>query len=353
MKQFSDEQLERLSPESRAKYENDLRKVSRNRKILLVLSGGVFTVLVLVVLSMTVLFNITSIKVTQAGKTYTAEQIIMASGLNVGDNMIRTNFNSAADRIESGLPYILEAKITKKLSGEVKISVTDTAEAFIVDFGKGDLLVTDKNGKALKTLKEYPEDCKLMKIRSSSDAFSTIGSNFILSDSDESENYDAIRSKLEELGLLEKITEIDLRDPNSLKVVYENRLRLLIGNADDLDAKLKGAAETIKLENKNDPATIAEINLTIPKKVFVNPLTSLDPQDEKPEDKEDESAGADGQEDTTKATDISDADNTQESTDSTDASDNTETTDEADNEETTETSTQTTEETSSATTHAD
>lgn len=349
MKQLSDEQLEQLSPESRAKYENDLRKVSRNRKVLFGLSGAVLTVLVLVVLSLTVLFNITSIKVTHAGKNYTADQIIMASGLDIGDNMVRTNFNSVADRIESSLPYILEAKITKKLSGEVKISVTDTSEAFIVDFGKGDFLVTDKNGKALKILKEYPEDRKLMKIRSASDVFNTIGGNFILSDSDEKENYEAIKSKLEELGLLDKITEIDLRDPNSLKVVYESRLRLLIGTTDDLDAKLKSAAETIRIENENDPTTIAEINLTIPKKVFVNPLTSLDPQDEEPEDKEDESVDAEGQEDTTKVTDTSDANKQEESTEPTDTSD---TTAEAE-EETTEASTQATEETSSTTTQAD
>lgn len=349
MKQLSDEQLEKLSPESRAKYENDLRKVSRNRKILVGLSGAVLAVLILIVLSLTVLFNITSIKVTQAGKTYTADQIIMASGLDVGDNMIRTNFDSAAYRIETSLPYILEAKITKKLSGEVKISVTDTSEAFIVDFGKGDLLVTDKNGKALKTLKEYPEDCKLMKILSASEVFSTIGSDFILSDPDENENYAAIISKLEELGLLEKITEIDLRDQNSLKVVYENRLRLLIGSADNLDTKLRSAAETIKIENENDLTTIAEINLTIPKKVFVNPLASLDPQEEEPEDKEDESVDADGQEDTTKVTDTSDANKTEESTEPTDTSD---TTAEAE-EETTEASTQATEETSSTTTQAE
>ena len=336
MKHLSDEQIERLSPESRAKYENDLRKANRNRKILFGFVGTVVAVLVILVLSITVLFNVTSIKVVEAGKRYTADQIIMASGLDVGDNMIRTNFDSVAERIETSLPYILEAKITKKLSGEVKITVKDTSEAIIVEFGKGDLLVTDKNGKALRTVKEYPEDCKLMKIKTTSEPFSTIGSVFKLSNETENKNYNALKAELTKLGLFDKITEIDLRDSNSLKVVYENRLRLLIGTMDDLDAKLKGAAETIKMENKNNPTTIAEINLTIPKKVFVNPLTTLDPPEEKPDDKEDESVNADGQEDTTQVTDTSDTSQTQESTEGSHEADDNETTDEA-SEETTST----------------
>lgn len=340
MKHLSDEQIEGLSPESRAKYENDLRKVNRNRKILFGLVGTVVAALVILVLSITVLFNVTSIKVVEAGKRYTADQIIMASGLDVGDNMIRTNFDSVAERIETSLPYILEAKITKKLSGEVKITVKDTSEAFVVEFSKGDLLVTDKNGKALRTVKEYPEDCKLMKIKTTSEPFSTIGSVFKLSNETENKNYNALKAELTELGLFGKITEIDLRDANSLKVVYENRLRLLIGTTDDLDTKLKSAAETIKIENKNNPTTIAEINLTIPKKVFVNPLTTLDPPaekpEEKPDDKEDESVNADGQEDTTQVTDTSDTSQTQESTEGSQEADDSETTDEA-SEETTST----------------
>lgn len=340
MKHLSDEQIEGLSPESRAKYENDLRKVNRNRKILFGLVGTVVAALVILVLSITVLFNVTSIKVVEAGKRYTADQIIMASGLDVGDNMIRTNFDSVAERIETSLPYILEAKITKNLSGEVKITVKDTSEAFVVEFSKGDLLVTDKNGKALRTVKEYPEDCKLMKIKTTSEPFSTIGSVFKLSNETENKNYNALKAELTELGLFSKITEIDLRDANSLKVVYENRLRLLIGTTDDLDTKLKSAAETIKIENKNNPTTIAEINLTIPKKVFVNPLTTLDPPaekpEEKPDDKEDESVNADGQEDTTQVTDTSDTSQTQESTEGSQEADDSETTDEA-SEETTST----------------
>ena len=338
MKQLSDEQVARLSPESRAKYENDLRKVNRNRKILFIFGGTVITALVLVVLSMTILFNVTSIKVVEAGKKYTADQILMASGLDVGDNMIRTDFNSAEERIESSLPYILEAKITKKLSGEIKISVKDTAEAIIVDFGTGDFLVTDKNGKALRMLKEYPEDCKLMRIKSTSKVFTTIGSVFKLSKEKESSNYNALKAKLGEVGLLNKITEIDLRDSNYLKVVYEGRLRLLIGSTDDLDTKLKGAAETIAIENENNPTTIAEINLTIPKKVFVNPLTTLDPPEEAPEEEADEQVNGDAQEDVTQSTD--DSAQSQETTDASGNQNGSGSNDET--EETTETSEETT-----------
>lgn len=275
MKEFSPEQVARMTPEARARYEKRLRIVKRNRKILAGICGLLVFAIVAAALCMTVLFNISTIKVTKTGTIYTANEIILASGLNKGDNMLRTDFAKAAERIEKNLPYVLEAVITKKLSGEVSISIKDTAAAMIMHTADGYALA-DINGKILEIIKEIPEDAKFMTIRTKGELNAVPGDIFSFADSAEKELYDEIVGHLKKAELFEKITAIDISDKSSIKVEYQNRLRLLLGSSDQLDVKLRGGVEVIAAEDSKDPNTIAEINLMIPKKVFVNSIDSLE-----------------------------------------------------------------------------
>ena len=275
MKEFSPEQVARMTPEARARYEKRLKIVKRNRKILAVVCGTALVAIVVLVMCMTVLFNITSIKVAKTGAIYNANEIILASGLNNGDNMLRTDFEKAADRIEKNLPYVLEATVTKKLSGAVTISIKDTTAAMIMHTPDG-YAIADIHGKVLEKVKELPENTKLMTIRTKGDFKAELGEKFYFADTAEQELYDEIVAHLKNAGLFEKITAIDISDKSSLKVEYQNRLRLLLGSADQLEVKLRGGVEVIAAEDSKDPNTIAEINLMIPKKVFVNSVDSLE-----------------------------------------------------------------------------
>ncbi|MBQ8575982.1 MAG: FtsQ-type POTRA domain-containing protein [Clostridia bacterium] len=274
MKQLTPEQVAKLRPESRQRYEARLKAVKRNRRILTIFCTVLVALLVVVVLSTTVLFNITNIKVAKTGAIYSANEIISASGLNNGDNMVRTDFDKVCERIEKNLPYVLEAIVTKKLSGEVTISIKDTTAAIFIEASQG-YAVADINGKVLEILEEVPEEANFMVIRTSNALEAVPGEIFSFADEEEKALYDELVKQLKTLGIFENITAIDISDRSSIKLEYQNRLRLLLGSVDELEVKLKGGLETIKAEDSKDPTTVAEINLTIPKKVFVNPLDSL------------------------------------------------------------------------------
>ena len=275
MKEFSPEQVARMTPEARARYAKRLRIVKRNRKILTGVCAVFAFAVIAAVLSLTVLFNISNIKVTKAGAIYNANEIILASGLNKGDNIIRTDVEKAAERIEKNLPYVLEATITKKLSGEVSISIKDTTAAMIMHTADG-YAIADIHGKVLEIVKEMPKDAKFMTIRTKGELVAVPGETFTFGDAAEKELYDEIVGHLKKAELFEKITAIDISDKSSVKVEYQNRLRLLLGSSDQLEVKLRGGVEVIAAEDSKDPNTIAEINLMIPKKVFVNSVDSLE-----------------------------------------------------------------------------
>lgn len=276
MKELSPEQVARMRPEARERYEKRLKIVKRNRKILSAVCIILGVIAVVLVLSMTVLFNISSIKITGTGTTYGEKEIVMASGLNVGDNMVRTNFNKVEERIEKSLPYVMDAAISKTFSGKVTIKITDTKAAIVIGTDDG-YIITDAQGKTLAMLNNLPENSKLMLLKLKDGATATPGEAFSFSDEDEKKIYDQLVSELTAAGMFKDITEMDLTQQSSIKLIYQGRLRLLLGASDNLAEKIRGGIKAIEQENERNPELIAEVNLTIPKKVFVNPLDSLEP----------------------------------------------------------------------------
>lgn len=276
MKQLSPEQVARMRPEARERYEKRLKIVKRNRRILSAVCIALGVVAVALVLSMTVLFNISSIKIAGTGTTYGEKEIVMASGLSVGDNMVRTNFKKVEERIEKSLPYVMDADITKTLSGKVTIKITETKAAIVIASDDG-YIIADSQGKTLAMQKNIPDNSKLMLLKLKGGVTTTPGEVFVFSDEDEKRIYDQLVSELTSSGMFKDITEMDLTQQSSIKLIYQGRLRLLFGASDNLTEKIRGGIKAIEQENERNPELIAEVNLTIPKKVFVNPLDSLEP----------------------------------------------------------------------------
>ncbi len=285
MKELSPEQVARLRPEARERYEKRLKIVKRNRKILSISCIGVSAVLVILILSMTVLFNISSINIGKKSTKYTVEEIVMASGLNIGDNMVRTNFSKVEERIEKSLPYIKDAVINKSISGKITIDIIDTKATTIIKCAQG-YAIADADGKTLEIVKSVPENNTLTAIHLKGAITAAPGEFIVLSDAEEQALYDSLKAVLASEGLLSGITDIDLTQRSSLKLIYQNRLRLLLGTADNLEEKIKSGAQVIEKENEQDPELVAEINLTIPKKVYVNPMETLYPVEEEEKDKD-------------------------------------------------------------------
>ncbi len=276
MKELSPEQVARMRPEERERYEKRLKIVKRNRRILSAVCIALGVIAVVLVLSMTVLFNISAIKISGTGTTYGEKEIIMASGLNVGDNMVRTNFKKVEERIEKSLPYVMDAVITKTLSGKITIKITETKAAIVIATDDG-YIIADAQGKTLATQKNLPENSKLMLLKLKGSVSATPGEVFTFENEEEKKIYDQLVSELTTAGMFKDITEMDLTQQSSIKIVYQGRLRLLLGASDNLSEKIRGGIKAIEQENERNPELIAEVNLTIPKKVFVNPLDSLEP----------------------------------------------------------------------------
>lgn len=275
MKKLTIEQMERMTPENRELYLRRLKKVKRNRRILAVAIAVVVVLAVAAVLSMTVFFNISSITVGKNGKIYTEQEIISASGLNVGDNMVRTDFKEVSLRIETMLPYVLSADIDKTFSGAVTITVKDNSASMIFKVKNG-YAIADSQGKVLEIVKEIPKKNKLMVLKSSKEMKASPGKHIGFADEKEQELYEQICTALKNAKMYQKITGIDISSPSNIKIEYQGRFRIKIGSITDIDLKLMAATKTIAMEDESDPTEIGEVNVMNPKKVYINPLDTLE-----------------------------------------------------------------------------
>lgn len=274
MKKLTARQIASMTPEARERYEKKLKIVTRNRRILFGTVAVVVVAAVFAVLSLTVLFNVSEVKVAKAGKHYQPEQIIEAADVDVGDNMVATNWDRVKEKVEQKLPYVLSLEIKKTASGKITFSVVDDTATLVFKTSKGYALA-DANCKVLEIVKEKPKSKGLTLLTVKNRINADPGETISFADDGESILYDTIRTAIKNSGI-GSITGIDISDPENIYLEYQNRYRLYLGNSEDIEYKLREAKKIIAEEDENDPNQIGEINLSILKKVYVEKLDTLE-----------------------------------------------------------------------------
>ncbi|MDD6704028.1 MAG: FtsQ-type POTRA domain-containing protein [Clostridiaceae bacterium] len=274
MKKLTARQIASMTPEARERYEKKLKIVTRNRRILFGTVAVVVVAAVFAVLSLTVLFNVSEVKVAKAGKHYQPEQIIEAADVDVGDNMVATNWDRVKEKVEQKLPYVLSLEIKKTASGKITFSVVDDTATLVFKTSKGYALA-DANCKVLEIVKEKPKNKGLTLLTVKNRINADPGETISFADDGESILYDTIRTAIKNSGI-GNITGIDISDPENIYLEYQSRYRLYLGNSEDIEYKLREAKKIIAEEDENDPNQIGEINLSILKKVYVEKLDTLE-----------------------------------------------------------------------------
>ena len=228
--------------------------------ILYYLMAGVVIIVVFVVLANTLLFNCSSIE-SEGFERYTAEEIVAASGIKTGENLLHIDADKAEENIISSLAYIDMAKVTKKYPTRIIITVTEAEKWFCV-YQDGVTAAVSRNGKIL----EHSAADGLVTVRGFEAESIEVGVR-LKSVIDVKNNAPAeIMTAAEKAGLT-KITEIDLTDRFDIKILYDNRITLEIGNITDIESKLTVGAAIIKEEIS--PTEEVTILLTNPEVVAV------------------------------------------------------------------------------------
>lgn len=229
---------------------NNSRKRIRRRRRWNNLYGLAVILLVLTVgitICYTFLFNISEIRVSGESDIYSAEEIVSASGINQGDNLLRLDSEECEKMILDKLLYVETAEISKKFPSSIEIKVTRCVPAFNIYYDSGSLLVS-KKGKILEDNGNGNITNGLPVIQGLEPSDLTAGKNIQSGNEHKNEAFQAFVKNLDSVGENE-ITAIDLTDEFSIIVNYKNGMVFKMGGWNDIEYKLDLAASVMEDES--------------------------------------------------------------------------------------------------------
>lgn len=260
-----------LTPEEKAIRAKKLKR-KRNFRLAIVICGF-FLALSIVISPILILtaFRIKSFTV-EGVSPYTDEEIIAASGMELGDSLAFANLDKAGESIEKILPYTDNVKLTKKLPDKIIIRFDETARAFAIEVSSGMYALTDINLKVLELSGVLPEGVAL--VSGITPMKTEVGEEIsFVTDGESDISVELIRRIAAAIteNSVEGIDYIDITNRSDIRMIYGGRIVLRLGDSIDVESKISLGNKVIKEENAIDPSQYGTVDLTIPKKAYFNP----------------------------------------------------------------------------------
>lgn len=277
------EQQRRLTPEERQIRIKQLKRKRNIRKAIVVIGFLLILSLIVSPVLILTLFRVKSFTVEGVGK-YTQEEIIAASGITLGKNLLFADLDEASENIERILPFTDEVKITKKLPDRIIIRCDSTEASFAIAMPNGLYALTNENLKVLELSGKLPSGVSLITgVVPYSAEIGDIAAFDVIGEDEKKEEFVDETQKLilEITGAIAKnktedINLINVSDKNDIYLIYQGRIVLNLGNSSDLSSKLSLGTKVINSENSIDPFQYGTINLTVVTEAVFNPSDMKD-----------------------------------------------------------------------------
>ena len=277
------------------------KKKNRRKKIIIYSTLAAIFLTVGIIVALTMFFNISEITVT-GDAVYSADAVINASGTSLGDNLIFLSKIKINEQISEKLPYVGSVTVKRHLPTRLELIITKTDAVYaIVENGYYTLL--DKNGKVLEKELEYiGENIILLNMGEATEA--EPGHIVGLANEQTLEKLKSIRETSDSCGLT-GITFIDLSDIYNIKLVYQGRITLELGETDNnnLIKKLDLGRAAIDTQNEENELYRGTINLTVEGKGYWSEETVTAEQTEPIQETTDGEPNEEPEEGTTQPTD--------------------------------------------------
>ena len=221
---------------------------------------------------------------------YTAYDVVKASGINVGENLLTLREAEIGGRILEQLPYVLKARVRIKLPDAVNIEVVETDVVYAVQstdaswwLMRSDGLVVEKTNSADAesytkvlgiTLAEPKAGKNAVALEPEAKVDETTGETLPVTVS----AADQLRTAISILGFLEsnsvigEAASVDVSSLNNLELWYEDRYQVILGDSTRLGEKIRIMKATV-VEMKDYDSGILDVSFTIkPGEVVYTPF---------------------------------------------------------------------------------
>lgn len=220
---------------------------------------------VVTVLSFTVFFPIKNIT-TKGSSYYTNSEIIDATKIEVGDNLLSVSQKNTLKKIRKKLPFVQEIDFERILPDSLHIKVTDAVEYNCYKVGEKYYSV-GADGFVLKVYAQKPENLTVItceKVKCS------VGSLIVIEDKNSSEVIPQIIKCLHSYNMV--IDELDVTDRININAKINGKFTVVFGTVADIEPKIKHLNSMIANipENKHGKIDLSMWSLDNPQAIFVD-----------------------------------------------------------------------------------
>lgn len=238
------------------------RKAAKRRKLtpfLFVVS--VFILAAAVYLCLTMLFNVDRVKI-EGNTLYEEMDLIKTSGIEKGENLFEVDTAYAEDKLYSVYSYIEEVEVKRSFPNSVTIKITEAVPFSVVEEADGYTLVST-GGKVLERgLEEVPYG--MLSVRGVSTVTNTEDNTKRM------ELMNKIIGTMQELEMNDYVF-LDLTDTLEITMIYDNRVKINLGNELELPYKLQFADNVVS--EKLSKTGYQLVDASVPGKVMTKEMT--------------------------------------------------------------------------------
>lgn len=242
-----------------------LRRRNRRRALGVL---GVLAVLALgAIVSINLLFKVTSFRVETFDRTtpadtgiYTEDEIIAALGIETNTSLFGFSTTEKTAQLQTQFPYLDNVEVNIQLPGTVIIKVTPATERFACMYSGGWVVLSDSL-KILRSDISQPAGLTVLSCSLPADFALTPGTfvepvsyNSLLegeTETAETAHQDAteilmeLLDELEAEALSDGVTVLNISDLSDISFTYQDRIQVLLGNSNRMDYKVRLAAVAI------------------------------------------------------------------------------------------------------------
>ncbi len=266
-----------LTPEER---EIRKKRAAKKRKMRLALVVSVFTLFIVAVVggvTSLFIFRVKSFNVQTESSMYTQQDVIDASGIEINKSLVFINLDKAEESVERKLPFLKNVKITKKLPDKLVIRFEESGMAYAVETAGNIYAITNDEFKVLSMSGGIPEG--IIPVKGQTPVKTEIGETIAFVAKNEKEELvedkvlnllSDIASTVSESGLA-GITAVNIESLADIYLIYEDRILVEFGDAQNIKAKASMFVRAIEKENAIDSGKTGIMDITIAQSAYIYP----------------------------------------------------------------------------------
>lgn len=191
------------------------------------------------VLGVAIFFRVQIVDV-QGNTIYAKEQVVQASGIEVGDNLLMVNKPGVVGRIQAQMPYVQKVSVGRILPDTIVIQVHESEIAGLVKTDVGGGCYVNAEGRILgETMEGFRG--QIIELTGFTITTPKIGAQAQATEGQSEQMQAALEvlRQMEGTGIIGQISAIDASKSYDIRVLSGDRLEILLGSTEQLEYKIQ------------------------------------------------------------------------------------------------------------------